>query len=157
VIGQDMGIPLIQMTNAPITVHVFILLTCLAWVFPRNKAFVCGESRMLRGDLKMAEAESDVDSVASNESDEINDLGEFNLVQISARERENLQRQWQTHFGDSDSDSDGEFEGFYEIDTYTERVFDDWSKTESDRNVVDFTHCCNFFISYYFFMKPTPN
>lgn len=67
----------------------------------------------------------------------IDNIGEFDLININANERNALERQWRDLVGDSDDDD--EFEGFQAADVYADRNFDNWVKTETQRNIPEFS------------------
>lgn len=67
----------------------------------------------------------------------IDNIGEFDLININANERNALERQWRDLVGDSDDDD--EFEGFQAADVYADRNFDNWVKTETRRNIPEFS------------------
>ena len=70
------------------------------------------------------------------ESEDFDDLGHFNLVNIPSNERADLERHFRDLVGQNDDKSD--FEGFEPEDAYEVPDFDDWEKVENDRNIVEF-------------------
>jgi hypothetical protein len=70
------------------------------------------------------------------ESEDFDDLGHFNLVNIPSNERADLERHFRDLVGQNDDESD--FEGFEPEDAYEVPDFDDWEKVENDRNIVEF-------------------
>ena len=81
--------------------------------------------------LEKVANESEESELSGNEN--FDDLGHFNLVNISRNERADLERQFRDLVGQSDDESD--FEGFEPEDAYEVPDFDDWEKVENDRNI----------------------
>jgi hypothetical protein len=61
-------------------------------------------------------------------------IGEFDLVNLNNRTRNDLERIWRNIVGDSD-DEDDEFDGFNPEDAYVVPEFVNWDKTRNARQL----------------------
>ena len=80
-------------------------------------------------------ADSDSDNNLS-EDEIIDNVGEFDLVNVNNAKRIELERQWQAIVGDSDEED--EFEGWTAADIYVDKTFDQWRKVENPRVLHNF-------------------
>ena len=82
---------------------------------------------------------TDSDNQSKFSGDEFSDdVGEFDLVNLNNRTRNDLERIWRNIVGDSD-DEDDEFDGFNPEDAYVVPEFVNWDKTRNVRQLHAFS------------------
>ena len=85
-------------------------------------------------------ADYDAESDLSGDEEMIDNVGNFDLVNIQGAERQRLEEAWRNLAGDSEDDD--EFEGFEDVEAYRTPEFLDWAKTENQRDFHQFSEHC---------------